>query len=74
MGKLTGLLSPTGTLGEIAGKYDEVTTLVELDATDDLTETDLLARRCARNCLRTNAASSPRPDARRSPGRAWRTL
>ncbi|MFE4801035.1 hypothetical protein ACFRFL_40115 [Streptomyces sp. NPDC056708] len=43
MGKLTGLLSPTGTLGEIAGKYDEVTTLVELDATDDLTETDLLA-------------------------------
>ncbi|MFB9573735.1 hypothetical protein ACFFTL_15790, partial [Streptomyces yanii] len=43
MGKLTGLLSPTGTLGEIAGKYDEVTTLVELDASDDLTETDLLA-------------------------------
>ncbi|WP_319705375.1 hypothetical protein [Streptomyces sp. ME02-6979.5a] len=38
-----GVLPPTGTLGEIAEKYDGIAKLVELDVDDDLTETGLLA-------------------------------
>ncbi|MDX3343787.1 hypothetical protein PV409_38215 [Streptomyces sp. ME02-6979.5a] len=37
------MLPPTGTLGEIAEKYDGIAKLVELDVDDDLTETGLLA-------------------------------
>ncbi|MER6655067.1 hypothetical protein ABT248_31570 [Streptomyces sp. NPDC000971] len=40
---MSGPLPPTGTLREVADKYDEIAKLVELDATDELTETDLLA-------------------------------
>ncbi|MFJ5680781.1 hypothetical protein [Streptomyces sp. NPDC093097] len=36
-------LDPSGSLGEVAAKYDRLIQLVELDATDDIDETDLLA-------------------------------
>ncbi|NEA18410.1 hypothetical protein [Streptomyces halstedii] len=43
MANIPSLLPPTGTLGEIADKYDEAARLIEIDAADDLSETDLLA-------------------------------
>lgn len=43
MANVSGTLPPTGTLSEVAEKYDEIAKLVELDAADELTETDLLA-------------------------------
>ncbi|PJN36648.1 hypothetical protein CG747_32485 [Streptomyces sp. CB02959] len=36
-------LAPSGSLGEVAAKYDQLLQLIELDATADIEETDLLA-------------------------------
>jgi hypothetical protein len=43
LSNVPGVYAPTGRLKEIAEKYDEATRLLELDATEDLDETDLLA-------------------------------
>ncbi|MGW9123040.1 hypothetical protein ACWGRV_41765 [Streptomyces sp. NPDC055663] len=55
-----GPLPPTGTLGEIAMKYDEVARLVEFDASDDLTETGLLASILVIRALREKLAEDER--------------
>ncbi|MBB5102582.1 hypothetical protein [Streptomyces spectabilis] len=43
MAQITSALPHTGALADIAAKYDRITELVERDAADHVTETDLLA-------------------------------
>ncbi|WP_097992330.1 hypothetical protein [Streptomyces sp. f51] len=60
MANVTGPHPPTGTLGEVAEKYDKIAKLVELDAADDLTETDLLAGTLVIRALREKLAEDER--------------
>ncbi|MFC0842152.1 hypothetical protein ACFH04_07930 [Streptomyces noboritoensis] len=43
LAKVSGLMSKTGLLAEIAAKYDRLLRLTDLDALDEITDTDLLA-------------------------------
>ncbi|MFJ4858602.1 hypothetical protein [Streptomyces sp. NPDC088730] len=52
MANVTGLLPSTGELSEIAEKLDRIARLIELDATEELSETDLLAGVLVLRCLR----------------------
>ncbi|MFI6125422.1 hypothetical protein ACIBCU_37895 [Streptomyces sp. NPDC051064] len=57
---MSGPLPPTGTLSEVADKYDEIAKLVELDAADELPETDLLASILVIRALREKLAEDER--------------
>ncbi|WP_406396517.1 hypothetical protein [Streptomyces sp. NBC_00887] len=60
MANTSGALPPTGTLKEVADKYDDFAKLVELDAADELTETDVLASILVIRALREKLAEDER--------------
>ncbi|MFF4234051.1 hypothetical protein [Streptomyces sp. NPDC001820] len=57
---LASALTPSGKLGEIAKKYDQATRRIELDAADEVSDTDLLAGLLVIRALREKLVTDER--------------